>query len=230
MVPHTDYDQWHTQYITEEDSSSPWHAFIKNNLDNDTLRDRIVLEIGCGRGGLSDYLISRSIPPARLYACDYSTAALDIARSRFHLNDRVVWKQEDIQQMTFADKTFDIAISCETIEHVPDAQRALRELYRVLKPGGRLILTCPNYFNFFGIWCVYRYLIGKPYTEGGQPYVNYLLYPRLRRWLRQAGFKLISAETSNLVLPLRAHYHLFTNRLPRLIQWLGFRSYFILEK
>ena len=91
-------------------------------------------------------------------------------------NSKITWQTEDIQRLSFDNESFDTIISCETIEHVP-IPKALSEIYRVLKPGGRFFLTCPNYFNLFGLWCVYRKIIGKPYTEGGQPYVNYILAP-----------------------------------------------------
>ena len=106
---------------------------------------------------------------------------------------------------------------------------ALSELYRTLKRGGTLFLTCPNYFNFFGMWCIYRSLIGKPYTEG-QPYVNYLLLPRLLFWIKRTGFKIEYYNTTNLVLPLRAHFHYFENSMPFFMRWLGFRTFFILKK
>lgn len=52
-------------------------------------------------------------------------------------------RNEDITRLTFADGTFDYVISLDVLEHVPDYRAALRELQRVLKPGGRLLLSVP---------------------------------------------------------------------------------------
>lgn len=50
---------------------------------------------------------------------------------------------EDVQQLSFADRSFDLCTSTEVFEHVPDDRAGLRELHRVLRPGGRLLLTVP---------------------------------------------------------------------------------------
>ena len=224
------YNQWHQQYSEEDDTTSVWHLFIKNNLTAEYVDNKVLLEIGCGRGGLSNYIANMNPSCERLHACDYSESAIKIAQSKFgEHNGKIAWSQQDIQALKFKDDYFDAIISCETIEHVPDPAKAVGELYRVLKKGGNLYLTCPNYFNFFGLYCVYRKLIGKPYTEG-QPYVNYLLLPRLLKWICLSGFTIEKHYTTNLIFPLRAHYHFFEDRMPHLISWLGFRTFFILKK
>ena len=60
-----------------------------------------------------------------------------------------------IQDIPVEDAAFDIVISCETIEHVVDPLRALREVCRVLRPGGRLLLTTPNYLGPMGLYRAY---------------------------------------------------------------------------
>lgn len=64
----------------------------------------------------------------------------------------------DAHELSVIDKSFDVVLSNQMLEHVADPERALREFYRVLKPGGKLILTAPqawqlhqephHYFNF----------------------------------------------------------------------------------
>lgn len=50
---------------------------------------------------------------------------------------------EDVQRLSFADGSFDLCTSTEVFEHVPDDRAGLRELHRVLRPGGHLLLTVP---------------------------------------------------------------------------------------
>ena len=132
--------------------------------------------------------------------------------------------------MSFKDDSFDVVISCETIEHIPHPKKALEELYRVLRPGGKFILTCPNYFNLFGIWCLYRKIIGKPYTEGGQPYVNYILLPQIYGKLKKLGFKIEHFQASELVLPARVPKTFYGKKIPGNLKYFGSRTYYVMSK
>jgi ubiquinone/menaquinone biosynthesis C-methylase UbiE len=229
MNKSNNYDTWHLQYAETDDTQSVWHKFVIEQLEKNPPAGGVMLEIGCGRGGLSNYISQMPHAPSRIYACDYSEEALNIARKKYADNAAICWQRENIQALSFSDAYFDCIVSCETIEHVPNPKQAIQELYRVLKPGGKLYLTCPNYFNFFGLWCLYRYFIGKPYTEF-QPYVNYILLPRLRRWIRNAGFKITHFRSAALVFPLRAHYRFYESRMPSWLSWMGLQTCFVLEK
>jgi len=79
------------------------------------------------------------------------------------------------EALPFPARTFDYIISHEVIEHVQDDRAAVREMVRTLKPGGRLVLFCPNRgypFETHGIYWRGRYIFGNI------PLVNYLP----RRW------------------------------------------------
>jgi ubiquinone/menaquinone biosynthesis C-methylase UbiE len=224
-MANTDYDCWHRGHSLEDDIATPWHDFVKNNLTDAEIEGKRVLEIGCGRGGFSNYLAHKPAPPERVYGCDYSESALAIARQKYD-SVRITWKAEDIMALSFEDNFFDIAVSCETIEHVPHSAKALSELFRVLKPGGKLVLTCPNYFNPFGIWCLYRWIIGKPFTEGGQPYVNYLQMPLVYWWLKKAGFRVGKFTSTDLTIPARVPKHYYLDKMPFLIKPVGHRTFY----
>jgi len=80
-------------------------------------------------------------------------AALHVGRSKLQLMNgktRAALIQGDAQELPFVSGSFDIVVSCETIEHVPDAHAALREMWRVARKGARLFLTTPNYANLMG--------------------------------------------------------------------------------
>jgi SAM-dependent methyltransferase len=52
-------------------------------------------------------------------------------------------RSEDLTHLTYPDSSFDLVLTSETLEHVPDLQSALKEIYRVLAPGGRHVFTIP---------------------------------------------------------------------------------------
>ena len=224
------YDKWHAEHFYENDCNTLWYQFILKNLSFELdVNQKYILEIGCGRGGFANYLAGTSSDKTHIIASDFSNFALDQAKQKFS-SARIEWRKEDIQNLSFQNDWFDTIISCETIEHVLDPQKAIRELYRVLKPGGRLFLTCPNYFNLFGLWCIYRWIIGKPFTEGGQPYVNYILMPFIFLGLRKTGFRVQQYYSSDILLPLRRPKHYFFDKTPGWLTFFGFRSFYILKK
>jgi ubiquinone/menaquinone biosynthesis C-methylase UbiE len=144
-----------------------------------------VLEVACGRGG---FLRKLERAGAQVTGCDFSFVALQIA----HEKSREL-VQGDAANLPFAGDSFDIVISCETIEHVSDVQAALREMYRVTKAGGRLFLTTPNYLNFMGLYDLYA-RVRHPGRKDDQPFDRRQLVPQIRRWVSQAGWKILRAD------------------------------------
>lgn len=230
MTEDNKYDDWHSSHVDDNDTSTPWHNFVKSILRKEDISGKIVLEIGCGRGGFSSYLIQQFPDITKLYACDYSESALEISRMKTLNRSKITWMKQDIQALTFPAHSFDTIISCETIEHVPHPHKALKELNRVLKPGGKLILTCPNYFNLFGIWVLYRKLIGEPYTEGGQPYVNYIMLPAIYGRLKSLGFEMAHFHSSEFVVPARVPKTFYSLKTPAILKYFGSRTFYMLVK
>ena len=223
------YDLWHLQQDSGTEQFGIWYRWVSSILEPEDLNNKLVLEIACGRGQFANYLCE-SYQPRHFYGCDYSADAVQIAQERSRDLQNTTWKQEDIQALGFQSNFFDTIVCCETIEHIPYPGKGLSELYRVLKPGGKLILTCPNYFNFFGIWCLYRKMIGSPYTEGGQPFVNYILMPWILFKLQSLGFNVEHFHSSELILPARVPKTYYPINVPGMFRWFGYRTYYVLRK
>ncbi len=99
-----------------------------------------VLEIAAGSGRLTRHLVRRLEDPALLTVTDLNEDMLAIAKQKVD-QDGVVFKQEDMQQLSFPEQQFDLVVCQYGVMFPPDKPQAFREMYRVLKPGGELIFT-----------------------------------------------------------------------------------------
>jgi SAM-dependent methyltransferase len=100
---------------------------------------RRILDAGCGNGRYSRFLLQEADPDALLVAFDYSPGMLQRARGRLH-GDRVHLMAADLARLPYADAGFDAVVCGWVLEHLPDPRPGLRDLARVLRPGGRLLL------------------------------------------------------------------------------------------
>ena len=96
------------------------------------VRPRSVLEVGCGQGELAQRI--RRELDVQVIAIDQSERMVELARGR-----GVDAHVGDVQQLAFADGLFDVAIAAWMLYHASDLDRAVRELARVVRPGGRLV-------------------------------------------------------------------------------------------
>ncbi|MEK7481295.1 MAG: class I SAM-dependent methyltransferase [Patescibacteria group bacterium] len=101
--------------------------------------DAAVLEVGCSGGVLLHDLRARGF--TQLVGIDISPQAVQCCRTRGL--DGV--QQADARALPFPDETFDIVVASDILEHLPDADSAVAEWRRVLKPGGQLIVFVPAY-------------------------------------------------------------------------------------
>ena len=130
------YDQFFTAYDTYK---YELEDHIPGCLDELRLDGVKLLEVGLGQGAESEQLIRRG---ARWTGLDLTDEA--VARVRTRLTTRALPFDDvvrgSITDAPFADDTFDMVFSHGVLHHVPDVQSAQREIHRILKPNGRLVI------------------------------------------------------------------------------------------
>lgn len=199
------YDDWHGGHEPDLDANAPWYRMVKAFLRPEKdMAGRRILEIGCGLGSFAIWIANHTSRPASVVAADFSAAAIAKAvRLAASQESRgIEWTVADIQNLKRFGSEFDTVISCETVEHVPDPARAIRELARVLRPGGRLYLTTPNYLSTMGLYRGYCWWCGKAFDEGGQPLCNWTLSPKSRSWVTRAGLSVVTTEGVGHYIPV----------------------------
>ena len=99
---------------------------------------RCVLDVGCGTGADLLAMLERVRPDGSVTGIDVSLRALERARARVAGEVGAAVEIADVQALPFPDGAFDACRADRALQHVPDADRALRELQRVLRAGGTL--------------------------------------------------------------------------------------------
>jgi ubiquinone/menaquinone biosynthesis C-methylase UbiE len=167
------------------------------------VRGKRVLEIACGRGGFLPVLASLG---ASVWGSDFSDSAVQIARKQADSSrsaEALSLVQADAHHLPYAENSFDVIISCETIEHLLDPSAALNEMERVCRPGGWLFLTTPNYLNLMGLYQIYVYLFKRrrPPVQG-QPLDRTWVFTQVRHRVRKAGWKIVHFDGTVHQVPI----------------------------
>jgi SAM-dependent methyltransferase len=110
-----------------------------------------ILDAGCGNGRYSRFLLRHADADAVITSFDLSPRMLDRARKRLR-NDRVSHVVADLTKLPYPDGHFDAIVCGWVLEHLPDPRPGLRELARVLGPGGKLLLMVTE-DTFTGAMC-----------------------------------------------------------------------------
>lgn len=97
-----------------------------------------ILDVGCGKGRYLKNLIE-DLPDSQCYGVDISKNV--IAEKT---NQNIVWEEGSLTHIPFRDNNFAMAYTCEALEHAVDIKSAIREMARVVRPDGRIVIVDKN--------------------------------------------------------------------------------------
>ncbi len=123
-----------------------------------------VLDAGTGPGTLARE-IARSLPRVQVYSIDLSEDMIRLAREhakREQLEERVHFDIGNVAHLPYPDRSFDLVVSTISMHHWYELEQPLRDLYRVLRPGGRLWIYD---FRFVRAQTVEKALASTPFVE-----------------------------------------------------------------
>ncbi|MCL2923830.1 MAG: class I SAM-dependent methyltransferase [Trichodesmium sp. MAG_R04] len=146
-----------------ESCTAPENRFILKQMGD--LKDKHLLDLGCGAGENSVYFAKKG---ARCLATDYSSGMVDVAVNLAAKNSvKVEGKVMDAMALEFPDNTFDFVYASNLLHHLPNPRLTIREMHRVLKPGGKACFWDPLKHN--PVINVYRRIATKVRTEDETP-------------------------------------------------------------
>jgi ubiquinone/menaquinone biosynthesis C-methylase UbiE len=184
------------------------------------------LEVGPGCGVYLPVLAGLA---GRVAAADIEAAYLQHAARLCPTLPNLELVRDDICATALPEKSFDLVLCTEVVEHILDSAAALRGMRRLLKPGGMLVLSTPQRYSPLelaakiaflpGVIQLVRRIYREPVLETG--HINLMTARTVQRQLRDAGFEIVEQYRSGLYLPLLAEFG--GERGLKLAQWLEAR-------
>lgn len=171
---------WHTQKIKT----------FKKIIDRKKIKS--VLDIGCASGYMSDK-ISQILPNSRVWGVDAYKEAVNFGKRKY---PHIKFKVADAHDLPFQDNFFDLVVCYETIEHVSNPLKMLKEMQRVLKKDGSAIVAMDSgNLLFRTIWFIWENTKGKVWKNA---HLNPFKHKNLEKLIIKSGFTILKKKFSHL--------------------------------
>jgi len=124
---------------------------LRENIEVSNLK---YADVGCSNGYITD-IVSKTIAPKRTVGFDHSDNLIDTAKEKFSNYEFFTINLNDVNKQS---ESFDVVTCFETLEHVGNIKNAIRNLSKLTKNGGKLIITVPIEIEFVGL---FKYIIKR---------------------------------------------------------------------
>jgi len=152
-----------------------------------------VLDVACGEGLLVKFAREQGLIAVGI---DLSLQGTILARE--FVNDTII-TQANGEELPFASESFDIVTNLGSLEHFQDAETGLKEMIRVLRPGGQAVTVLPNSYYLVDIlWEVWRTGYGVSHK---QPLERFASFGEWREFIQRSGLRVIKAYKYNFCFP-----------------------------
>ena len=140
-----------------------------------------ILEIGCGKGHLLNYFYKKDLD---ITATEINASFLEESK-KFYGKLPTVLVQSEL--LPFSNHSFDVVLSFDVFEHIPNSDIHLQEVYRVLRNGGFYLLQTPNKATNF----IFETIRWKSFTKWGDDHCSLHNYWGMKRRLEKNGFEVV---------------------------------------
>ena len=145
------HQQWEDSYRNEENEEFYEQAFDYITSVLSPQKNSTFLDVGCGIGAHSIRLAKRGFSVLAVDFSEYVLKKAELNLQNSGLIDNIQLQHENILSLSFADRTFDYILCWGVLMHIPDIEKAISELDRVLKKDGILVISEGNMFSIESI-------------------------------------------------------------------------------
>lgn len=182
--------------LSQYDTTRRVETLIDAFLTDEMVVGKRALDVGCGLGFFSQRLAQRG---ANVTCCDLGPSLVEQTKQKVGCDGVVADALRLVEQ--FGERSFDLVVSSECVEHTPDPRQAIAQMCRLLKPGGYLSLSTPNI-----VWSPVVKLASLLGVRPFNGYENFSSWRSIAATLRAEGVELVRQHGLHL-FPFQFRLH-----------------------